>query len=127
MRFSVVGWRWLLSKRIASEWPGMAEHFKECGGGRLRGSARDCPEFPDEALPVNGAELVQRYLATFALEAHRYSCGVGARNGGHGSNNDGLQMPVHFKRQKGGAKAVNCPQDLPIKVRGRPIVPGLRP
>jgi len=73
-----------------------AEHFEERGGGCLGGVRRDRSEFPHQALPVYGAELVQSHLPTFLPEPYRYSCGVGPCDRGHGSNDDGLQMLIHF-------------------------------
>ena len=57
-----------------------AEHFEERRGGCLGGVRRDRPEFPHQALP----------------EPYRYSCGVGPCDRCHGSNDDGLQMLIHF-------------------------------
>src|ERR1700724_4804591 len=72
------------------------EHFEEFGGGGLGSALRDRSQFPHQTLPVYSAKLVQNHLPTFSLEANRYSRRVRPGDCGHRSNDDGLQMLVHF-------------------------------
>jgi hypothetical protein len=73
-----------------------AEHFKQDGGDSLRGDKRDRSEFPYQSLPVDGAQLVKCGLSGFSLKAQWNPRGIGARRSGHGDNDDGLQILVHF-------------------------------
>ena len=62
------------------------------GGGVDLADAFDQPGF------VHGPHLVQYDLAGFPLESNRHTGGVGAALCGHGGDDDGIDMVVHFVR-----------------------------
>ena len=60
----------------------------------------------DQTGFVHRPDLIQYDLARFSLESNRDTGGVGAALGGHGGDDDGIDMLVHFVRGNDEAWAV---------------------
>ena len=82
-----------------------AEHFDEYGGCSLSGACSNRSQFAYEPLSVYGTELIESDLTSFSLKTYRDPCGIGADNRGHGGDDDGPQMLVHFVRRDDQARA----------------------
>ena len=73
-----------------------AEHFYESGRSRNCCSFLRTSEFPYQPLLIYGANLIQRDLAGFSLEAHSNSTRIHSRDRRHGCDHYGLQMQIHL-------------------------------
>src|SRR5438093_7260450 len=77
----------------------LTEHFEESSGALAGGARRNRSKLPQQALPINGAELIQDDLPGFSLKAHWHSSGIKPHGCCHRRNDDGLQITVHFIRR----------------------------
>ena len=69
------------------------------------GGGVDLADAFDQPGLVHGPDLIQHNLAGFPLESNRRTGGVGAALCGHGGNDDGIDMVVHFVRGNDEARA----------------------
>ena len=72
------------------------EEFGEQGEHVCFGGFVDLAEAFDQPVFVHCPNLIQRNLSRLALESHRNASGVGAAFCGHGGDDDGLDVMVHF-------------------------------
>jgi hypothetical protein len=75
------------------------EHFDQDVRALLCRCRAGIAQLPDQALPIDCAQLIQRNLTRFFLESNRRSRGIRPYNGRHGSNNNRLQMLIHLIRR----------------------------
>src|ERR1035441_981847 len=81
------------------------KRFNQRRGNCLRCEGRDLSQLLQQSLPVHSAELIHRHLSASALKGHCHSRRVSSFGGGHGSDNRGLKMPVHFVRRHNQARS----------------------